>query len=98
MASNVFSIFWFDSTGFIFDDVVNLSEIRYWDDWVREPEQRKGRVCIRPEISRTYTFGEVGVSIGQFWREYLSSIKLNDQLVPWSSKDLDYLMKVHYCP
>jgi len=24
---------------------------------MREPAQRKGRVCIRPEISRTYTFG-----------------------------------------
>ena len=25
----------------------------YWDDWVREPENRKGRACLRPEISRT---------------------------------------------
>uniref|UniRef100_A0A1I7UHV1 Alpha-1,3-mannosyl-glycoprotein 2-beta-N-acetylglucosaminyltransferase n=1 Tax=Caenorhabditis tropicalis TaxID=1561998 RepID=A0A1I7UHV1_9PELO len=25
----------------------------FWDDWMREPEQRKGRQCIRPEISRT---------------------------------------------
>ncbi len=29
----------------------------YWDDWLREPEQRRSRDCIRPEISRTYTFG-----------------------------------------
>ncbi|TMW40719.1 hypothetical protein DOY81_014201 [Sarcophaga bullata] len=34
----------------------------FWDDWIRHPEQRKNRVCIRPEISRTRTFGKVGVS------------------------------------
>lgn len=35
---------------------------RYWDDWVRQPEQRRNRACIRPEISRTRTFGKIGVS------------------------------------
>nr|CAG4643971.1 EOG090X06K9 [Lepidurus arcticus] len=34
----------------------------FWDDWMRNPEQRKERTCIRPEISRTRTFGKVGVS------------------------------------
>lgn len=34
----------------------------FWDDWIREPEQRKNRACIRPEISRTRTFGKKGVS------------------------------------
>lgn len=34
----------------------------YWDDWMRRPEQRKDRACIRPEISRTRTFGKIGVS------------------------------------
>lgn len=34
----------------------------FWDDWIRNPEQRKGRACIRPEISRTRTFGKIGVS------------------------------------
>lgn len=29
----------------------------YWDDWLRDPAQRKGRQIIRPEISRTYHFG-----------------------------------------
>ena len=32
----------------------------YWDDWIRNPEQRRERACIRPEISRTRTFGKVG--------------------------------------
>lgn len=34
----------------------------YWDDWIRKPEQRKDRACIRPELPRTKTFGKVGVS------------------------------------
>lgn len=34
----------------------------YWDDWIRQPQQRKDRACIRPEISRTRTFGKIGVS------------------------------------
>ena len=35
---------------------------RFWDDWMRHPDQRQERACIRPEISRTSTFGKVGVS------------------------------------
>lgn len=42
--------------------LVNISFIRNFDDWMRAPTQRKHRVCIRPEISRTRTFGKVGVS------------------------------------
>lgn len=34
----------------------------FWDDWMREPEQRKNRSCIHPEISRSKTFGRTGVS------------------------------------
>lgn len=34
----------------------------FWDDWIRQPQQRKDRACIRPELSRTRTFGKVGVS------------------------------------
>lgn len=34
----------------------------FWDDWIRQPEQRKNRACIRPEVSRTKTFGKKGVS------------------------------------
>ena len=29
----------------------------FWDDWMREPVQRKGRQVIRREVSRTYHFG-----------------------------------------
>ena len=37
----------------------------YWDDWLRHPNQRKNRGCIRPEVSRSYTFGEMGTSNSQ---------------------------------
>ena len=51
----------------------------FWDDWLREPQQRRDRACIRPEISRVFTFGEQGASGGQFYSEHLSKIKLNDK-------------------
>jgi len=36
----------------------------FWDDWMRLPEQRRDRACIRPEISRTAISieGKKGVS------------------------------------
>ena len=56
----------------------------YWDDWLREPPQRKGRVTLRPEISRTFTFGKKGVSDGQFYQKYLGRIQLNQVRVDWN--------------
>lgn len=68
----------------------------FWDDWLREPPQRKGRAVLRPQISRTYTFGESGVSQAQFYAEYLGNIKLNDVPVDWAGQDLGYLEKGAY--
>lgn len=43
--------------------VINCNHFyRFWDDWIRQPEQRKERACIRPELPRTRTFGKIGVS------------------------------------
>jgi alpha-1,3-mannosyl-glycoprotein beta-1,2-N-acetylglucosaminyltransferase len=70
----------------------------FWDDWLRRPENRKDRVCIYPEISRTYTFGARGVSGGQFFESHLKTMKLNDVLVPWRSRDISYLVKEKYDP
>ena len=55
-------------------------------------EQRQNRSCIRPEVSRSQTFGRVGVSKGQFFDSYLKYIKLNDV-----SAD-DVIMAVALCP
>jgi len=68
----------------------------YWDDWVRQPEQRRNRACIRPEISRTRTFGKIGVSNGHFYEKHLKYIKLNEKFVPFTKKNLTYLMKDNY--
>ncbi|KAF3707820.1 Alpha-1,3-mannosyl-glycoprotein 2-beta-N-acetylglucosaminyltransferase [Channa argus] len=68
----------------------------FWDDWMRQPEQRKDRSCIRPEISRTITFGRKGVSLGQFFDQYLRYIKLNTEFVPFTKRDLSYLLKEKY--
>eukprot|EP00035_Acanthoeca_spectabilis_P016383 m.333579 g.333579 ORF g.333579 m.333579 type:complete len:581 (-) comp16522_c0_seq8:633-2375(-) len=69
---------------------------RYWDDWMRLPAQRKGRSCIRPEIGRTRTYGEKGVSKGQFYKKYLKFIKLNDQFVNFTAMNMSYLLKRNY--
>ena len=63
----------------------------YWDDWLRLSSNRKGRHFIRPEVCRTYNFGEHGSSMGQFYHKYLVPIKLNEVLVDWKSKDLTFL-------
>uniref|UniRef100_A0A1B6MN63 Alpha-1,3-mannosyl-glycoprotein 2-beta-N-acetylglucosaminyltransferase n=1 Tax=Graphocephala atropunctata TaxID=36148 RepID=A0A1B6MN63_9HEMI len=68
----------------------------YWDDWIRQPQQRKNRSCIRPEISRTRTFGKIGVSNGLFYEKYLKFIHLNDQFVPFTKKNMTFLLKDNY--
>ncbi|XP_029299215.1 alpha-1,3-mannosyl-glycoprotein 2-beta-N-acetylglucosaminyltransferase b [Cottoperca gobio] len=68
----------------------------FWDDWMRQPDQRKERSCIRPEVSRTITFGRKGVSLGQFFDQYLRYIKLNTEFVPFTKQDLSYLLKENY--
>lgn len=68
----------------------------FWDDWIRAPEQRRDRACIRPEISRTYTFGKMGASGGQFFDSHLKFIVLNSKFVDFKAKDLDYLRKGNY--
>ena len=71
----------------------------YWDDWFRDPKQRKDRACIRPEISRTKTFGKVGVSNGMFYDKHLKFIRLNSERpVDFTSLDLSYLKKDVYDP
>lgn len=68
----------------------------YWDDWMREPQQRRNRSCIRPELSRTRTFGKIGVSNGLFFDKYLKYIYLNDKFVAFTKLNLSYLQKEAY--
>lgn len=78
----------------LWDEFKNIWPEGYWDDWMREPPQRKGRHCLHPEISRSYTFGEVGSSGGQFWHSYLQHVRLYDKFVPFTTFDYSYLEKV----
>lgn len=80
----------------MWDELEHKWPSAFWDDWMRQPEQRKGRSCIRPEISRTITFGRKGVSLGQFFDQYLRYIKLNTEFVPFTKQDLSYLLKDKY--
>ena len=64
----------------------------YWDDWLREPKQRKDRHFIRPEYCVRIILALKGVSNAQY-SEYLVSIYLNDQFQPFTSMDLSYLGK-----
>ena len=38
-----------------------------WDMWMRMPEQRRGRECIIPDISRSYHFGIVGLNMNGYF-------------------------------
>uniref|UniRef100_A0AC35TNJ2 Alpha-1,3-mannosyl-glycoprotein 2-beta-N-acetylglucosaminyltransferase n=1 Tax=Rhabditophanes sp. KR3021 TaxID=114890 RepID=A0AC35TNJ2_9BILA len=70
----------------------------FWDDWIRLPEQRKERVCIRPEVSRTSmtSFGKKGASQGYFFDNFLNKIVHNEVAVDFNKLDLSYLVKETY--
>ncbi|XP_020385883.2 protein O-linked-mannose beta-1,2-N-acetylglucosaminyltransferase 1 [Rhincodon typus] len=67
-----------------------------WDMWVRMPEQRKGRECIIPDVSRSYHFGIVGLNMnGYFHEAYFKKHKFNT--VPnVQLKNVDSLKKDAY--
>ena len=68
----------------------------FWDDWLREPAQTRGRECLYPAVCRTKTIGAIGSSAGQFYNRYLARIVLNTQLVPWHSVNLAPLDRTVY--
>ena len=68
----------------------------WWDDWLREPVQRKDRQVIRPEVSRTYHFGSKGGASHNQFGTILERVKLNDQRIDFNSKDLSYLREPNY--
>jgi alpha-1,3-mannosyl-glycoprotein beta-1,2-N-acetylglucosaminyltransferase len=70
----------------------------FWDDWIRDPERRKNRSCIRPEVSRTAmtAFGKTGASKGLFFNKHLKQIKINESPANFSQLNLNYLLKENY--
>ncbi|XP_060775982.1 protein O-linked-mannose beta-1,2-N-acetylglucosaminyltransferase 1 isoform X1 [Neoarius graeffei] len=67
-----------------------------WDMWMRMPEQRKGRECIIPDVSRSYHFGIVGLNMNGYFHEvYFKKHKFNT--VPnVQLKNIDGLKKDAY--
>ena len=55
----------------------------FWDDWLRHWTRMRNRTCIRPEISRTSTIGEKGVSKGQFFSDHLQHIQHSRGYAPF---------------
>jgi len=94
--SNFFPGLGWMMTRSLWDELGSYWPSAYWDDWLRENDQRKGRDCIRPEISRTHTFGEKGSSGGQFYDKFLKNMVLNKLNIDWREKDLTYLVKDNY--
>ena len=68
----------------------------YWDDWLREPDQRQGRHIVRPEISRTFHFGVKGGASGNQFGQRLSQVLLNPTVVEWDHQELSYLQVDKY--
>lgn len=68
----------------------------FWDDWFRLKAQRKQRSCIYPEVNRVYTFGRIGTSQGQFFEKHLRHIRLNDEVVDFTTFDMTHLIKEAY--
>ena len=51
-----------------------------WDIWLRMDENRKGRECIIPDISRTYHFGAKGLNVDNlFQNAYFKRRSLNKE-------------------
>ncbi|XP_075912954.1 protein O-linked-mannose beta-1,2-N-acetylglucosaminyltransferase 1 isoform X2 [Petromyzon marinus] len=49
-----------------------------WDVWMRMPQQRQGRECVIPDVSRTFHFGSLGVNMNAFFQDaYFKKHKIN---------------------
>ncbi|CAJ0574909.1 unnamed protein product, partial [Mesorhabditis spiculigera] len=70
----------------------------FWDDWMRRPDVKKERACIRPEVSRTSHNMQVagkGSSKG-LYKKYLEAITLPVEPINFLNLDLNYLKKENY--
>lgn len=63
----------------------------FWDDWIRESNVRRGRQVLRPEISRSFHFGNVKGASDSESAIKLSKIQLDEINVRWEQQDLSYL-------
>ena len=70
----------------------------YWDDWMRRPEIRQGRSCLRPEISRTahnMKLAGKGSSNG-LYKKFLSEISAAQESIDFSLLPHEPLLEKYY--
>uniref|UniRef100_A0A8C8F6M6 Protein O-linked-mannose beta-1,2-N-acetylglucosaminyltransferase n=1 Tax=Oncorhynchus tshawytscha TaxID=74940 RepID=A0A8C8F6M6_ONCTS len=67
-----------------------------WDMWMRMPEQRKGRECIIPDVSRSYHFGIIGLNMNGYFHVRPSSSLLEYYSIAFRLKNVDGLKKDAY--
>lgn len=46
--------------------------------WMRMPEQRKGRECVIPDVSRSYHFGIIGLNMNGYFHVRKKAFKLEE--------------------
>lgn len=61
-----------------------------WDMWMRMPEQRKGRECVIPDVSRSYHFGIIGLNMNGYFH-------VSKQAFEGQEPDSDTDADVHVC-
>ncbi|XP_065904713.1 protein O-linked-mannose beta-1,2-N-acetylglucosaminyltransferase 1-like isoform X2 [Dysidea avara] len=66
-----------------------------WDGWMREPEQRKGRECIIPDVSRTFHFAPGTHIFPEQQKKYFETRSFNT-LRRVSLKNVDRLTNEDY--
>lgn len=75
----------------LWDELAPKWPAMFWDDWLRNSEQTRGRQCIRPEVSRTANFGERGVSQSFHFQKHVSMVALGRDKVNFPGLDFGYL-------
>jgi len=62
----------------------------FWDDWMREPAQTKGRSSVVPEVSRNANFGQERGASGNEdpMRAHVSRVVKNEVFVNFSERNL----------
>ncbi len=80
----------------MWEEVQSEWPVMHWDQWLRLPQQRKGRSIIIPEFSRTRNIGRIGTAGTEFFDERLADLAVNTEPVDFTQIDLSYLHKPAY--
>jgi len=70
----------------LWDEVRDTWPSAFWDDWLRDSNQRKGREFLRPEVSRTFHYGVKGgasFNVMKKLKKNLDNIFLNSHAIQW---------------